>query len=292
MFLHIDGDIIKYRAGFAAEKTFYYLSTTREDGVMRFQYKKELVAYCKAHGLEAKDVHYEKAREAEPVENAVYNSRSIISKICENMQCDDLRVYLSGPTNFRDKLATAAEYKGNRPDEAKPVHGPSIVEFLQKKYDCDMSDGEEADDTMGIAQYAMWLRDPYESVIVTLDKDLDMIPGLHYNFVKDKSYYIDEVTAMRKFYMQVITGDTVDNIIGCYRIGPAGAAKLIDIPKGEVPLPELEKRWWRTCVEVYEDIMGKYPEKYPPISPEELALENARLLWIRREVNEIWEPRK
>src|SRR5574343_1568457 len=69
---------------------------------------------------------------------------------------------------------------------------------------------------------------PEDTIIVTLDKDLDMIPGLHYNWVKNTIYDVNEDEALRFFYKQLLIGDTSDNIVGIRGIGPVKAKTLID----------------------------------------------------------------
>jgi 5'-3' exonuclease len=280
MFLHIDGDILKYRAGFAAEKMWYYLQLSA-DKVARFNYKKDMLAHCEQEGIESPN--YEQQREAEPESNALYNVRSQVRSILESTGTEDYCIYLSGDTNFRDGIATIAEYKGNRVS-AKPIHAPAIDAFIREEYECSVSEDEEADDEMAYNHYKMWEEDEYSTAICTIDKDLDMLPGLHFNFVKDMKYYVAEDAAMRNFYMQIITGDAVDNILGCKGLGPAAAARIIGL-KGD------ERSWWDIIVRTYTEQQQKNPEQWPPtMLPHEIALENARLLWIRRHPFELWEP--
>ncbi len=65
---------------------------------------------------------------------------------------------------------------------------------------------------------------------MSIDKDLDMIRGWHYNFIKDKKYFIDDQQAIKHFYTQILTGDRVDNIIGLRGIGPKKAEKISFTP--------------------------------------------------------------
>ena len=94
-------------------------------------------------------------------------------------------LFLTGKNNFRTEKAVTAPYKGNRKSE-KPHHYGLLRDYLQYSWSAYLTDGIEADDMLAIR--ATELGD--DSVIVTLDKDLDQVAGWHYNFVKKDKYYI------------------------------------------------------------------------------------------------------
>ena len=73
---------------------------------------------------------------------------------------------------------------------------------------------------------------------------------------------------MRFFYKQILMGDSADNIKGMPRVGAVRSEKML------APY-STELEFYRCCVEG----LGK-----------ERVLENARLLWLRREPNQVWEP--
>ncbi len=105
---------------------------------------------------------------------------------------------------------------------------------------------------------------------MSIDKDLDMIRGWHYNFVKDKKYLIEDHDAIKHFYTQILTGDRVDNIIGLKGVGPKKAEKILE-----------------DCVteeDMYKAVLKAYD------NDETRVLENGQLLWIRRKENQIWSP--
>jgi len=242
------------------------------DEYLQFDNKKAANAWCDENGGLPYDI-IEHERKLEPVENALYNVKSLIRNMCEKLDSQDLTVYLSGPTNFREGIATIRPYKGNRDENHKPAHGPAIKEYLHKKYDVVVSDGEEADDTVSYSHYRMWLQDEYSSVIVSTDKDLDMVPGLHYNFIKDESYYVTPEEGMRWFYTQLLMGDPTDNIPGLPGIGKVKARKA---------LADCE-----TELDMYSVARALYVQGYPD-NPDDALVENARLLWMRLEPNQWW----
>jgi len=132
-------------------------------------------------------------------------------------------LFLTGKGNFRHDIAVTQPYKGNRADTAKPEYYHQLRQHLVDKWEAKVIDGMEADDMLAIRQ-----EEDDETMIVTLDKDLDQITGWHYNFVSKEKYFIDEKTALLNFYMQFLTGDRVDHILGVRGIGKVKARKLLE----------------------------------------------------------------
>lgn len=274
----VDGDLLVYRCGFAAERTeyavSYYDAAYDEDITIWCENAKGAAAVRERLEQEGFEVETEKRKNLEPVENALYNVKSMIGTALESVQAmeEEVTIFLSGPTNYREALATLKPYKGNRDPEHKPTHGPAIKEYMAKTWPTVFSDGEEADDLLGIWQMRVFPEDPYGSVIVSVDKDLDMIPGLHYNFLKEESYYIDEDTGDYNFWKQMLTGDATDNIPGCPGIGPKKAEAALDgVEPSDRP---------RVVAELYVQL---YKENW-----RDAMLENGRLLWIRQKEDELW----
>ena len=132
-----------------------------------------------------------------------------LAKIVEGAECDDYTVYISGPTNFRNDVAVTHPYKFKRKDNEKPYHYQTVKDYLCGQEYTFITDGNEADDAMALAQTK-------ETVICTIDKDLDMVPGLHFNWRKDLLYSQDINDAHMWFCLQLLTGDwSTDSIIGC-----------------------------------------------------------------------------
>ena len=219
----IDGDIIGYRVGFAAED--------------------------------------------EPEKIAIARTATFLeTMLWEDLETDTYQGYITGPKNFRYEIAVTAPYKGNR-IAAKPKHLPLIRDYLVSAWDFKISEGEEADDCIAIDHVA----NNYESIIASIDKDFMQLKGKHWNFVKREMTEVTEEEALINFYMQVLTGDRTDNIIGIKGIGPIKAKQRL---AGCQSAAEM----YSACVEAY--------------GSEERVIENARLLWLRREPNEIWQAPK
>jgi len=279
MLIHLDGDVLVYRAGFAAEHVYHTVECAIGGEMMRARFadKERALAFLDEQGINYQGVAWSTDVEVQPEANALMIARSIINKILEDMSVgeDALRVYLSGAGNFRNGVATIKEYKANRANKRKPVHSAAIKGMLRREYNVILSDGQEADDDIGIAHYACWVRDPQSTVIATIDKDLDMIPGLHYNFVTGETRNIEPEEGMRWFWTQMLTGDTTDNIPGIPGVGKVKAAKILADLTGDAAL-------YGAVAEAYKSGYGE--------TWESALLENGRLLWIRREPDEWWSP--
>lgn len=199
---------------------------------------------------------------------AVSRMGNYVTKLLRFDYVDDYFGYITGRTNFRYEIANEKEYKGNRSGTRKPIHYLALRQYLMDKWGFELSVDEEADDAIGIAAYGMRSG---AFCVMSLDKDLDMLRGWHYNFVKDILYYVTEKEAIKHFYTQILTGDRVDNIPGLVGIGPVKAGRILEDCT-------TEKQLFDAVLEAY-------------VGNIELLTERARLLWIRRKDGEIWTPK-
>lgn len=172
-------------------------------------------------------------------------------------------LHLTGKTNFRNDYAVTTPYKGNRKGTEKPVHYELLREYLRTAWGATINEGIEADDMLAIRQTELG----DDSVIVTLDKDLNQVVGWHYNFVKKSKYYITEEEGLLNFYKQFLTGDKVDNIVGVKGIGEVKADKLLR--------DKTEAEMWAIVVEQ----LG-----------EDRAIENGHLLYMLRTHDDCFKP--
>jgi hypothetical protein len=284
--IRLDADLLIYRAGFAAERAIWFLGYGRftEEGweyVEKFPYKADLdvrldqvlpARRSREKGLEF-DTWAE--RELEPVENCLHNVRSMIEVTATQLQAhpyDDIILFLSGPTNFRDGIAKSRVYKGNREILHKPTHTAAIKDYMAARWELITSVDEEGDDTIAIEHLIDYYNYDPDCVLASTDKDLNMIPGVHYNFVKDERYVVTPQQGLSFFFKQLLMGDPSDNIPGLPGCGPKTADKLIGWTDN------LTEQWDIVRLE-YERALGTKWEEY--------LLEQALLLWIRREPNQF-----
>jgi hypothetical protein len=215
-----------------------------------------------------------------PLENCLQIAKGKLKDI-QNRYKGDLEVYVKGDgTNFRNDLATIAGYKANR-TALKPYYLEELRQYLINTWNAIEISGKEADDA--IATRAYEASKPY--VICSPDKDLDQIPGLHWNYAKNVEYDIHPDEARAFFWRQVLEGDSADNIKGCHKIGRVTAEKLV--------AGWLDDQL--TDVEIWDQILCQYcwstdKNACPYDNAIDAAIENARLVWMQTENLRLWTP--
>lgn len=219
----------------------------------------DIFVYRVGFASEDSEEHFAIARVTDLVNDIVF----------QQLACDDYKAYITGRGNFRNDVAITAPYKGNRKDMKKPKHYNALRKHLQR-LGAQLVEGMEADDAIAIE--ATNMRD--SCYIVSIDKDLDQVPGYHYNFVKKEEYYVTDEEGLLSFYKQILTGDKVDNIIGIKGVGPVKAAKLLEGCK-------TEQEMYDVCVKAYNDA-GEDGVKR--------VTENGKLLWLLRNLSQQWLP--
>jgi hypothetical protein len=268
MQLLIDADILLYKAGFAAQKTLRHVFEGEQGSPDAFYMGTyDNAADAKAFMEQYDDVFVETEIEAEPVGHAIHNLKTILERTCEENECSNYLLVLSGDCNFRDAVAFTRPYKGNRDKLHKPVHYAALKEYIIAKHPHIVAtDCMEGDDVLGIMQQGL------DTTICSIDKDLLMIEGIHYNLDSGKTAYQEGIDSWRAFVGQLITGDTVDNVPGLPGMGKKKAEKLLL----ETPRAEL-----------WDILSGMYMEAY---NNEDVIYEQARLLWILRTPEQLHTP--
>lgn len=114
-------------------------------------------------------------------------------------------------------------YKANRKKLRKPAGYRQLQEWVRnvaagRGWEVASLSDVEGDDVLGI------LYSPGD-VIVSHDKDMRTLPGLHLR--DDVVVEISKREADLAFYSQALTGDASDNYPGCPKYGPKTAAKLL-----------------------------------------------------------------
>jgi DNA polymerase-1 len=171
----------------------------------------------RAHAIERKV-------DAQPAANAVGIFKQIVEASVKGAECDSMEVYLSpsDKSNFRFKIDPA--YKENRKNVVKPTHWATLRAHAQKHMGALVCDGMEADDMLAIRAHEIGLD---KVTIISVDKDMKQVPCRHFDWRKKVTVTITPEEGWRLFYTQLLTGDSVDNIKGCPKIGPAKAAKAL-----------------------------------------------------------------
>ena len=190
-------------------------------------------------------------------------------------------ITFSDPGRVYFRHYVAPTYKGNRVDIERPQALTDVIAYIKDKYECTWRPGLEADDVMGILAGDPNLSDP---VIVTMDKDLQTIPGKWFNPFKIKRpMRINQRLADLNWLSQTLTGDSTDGYKGCPGIGPKRAEKIL-------ASSSVFRELWAIIERTYEDAGLSVNE----------AITQARLARIlrytdyREETGEIklWHPKE
>ena len=273
----IDGDWLAYTAGFASQKTRYVVPAM--SGSLEY----DNMTAVKDAGYLGDEVYSRVI--VDPIDHVLHTVKhmleSQLTKIHDKFKVDVKPVVLlDGSGNFREQIATIKQYKGNRPSDGKPKMHREIRTYLIYNWGAELVHGQETDDEMAIRQ----AQSKAKTIIVAVDKDMLQVPGWHLN--PNKGFkHIGPQEALERLYVQCLTGDSVDNIGGCYKIGPKGAQELIIGKKLKARhMYDLTLGCYYTSMERYGD------DIYGGLDAEAALLENMRLVYLRREPGEMWNP--
>lgn len=221
----------------------------------------DIVVYRMAAGADSKGLSLDEAKA-----NVDGMMEHILHETLDFPGPEDYQTFLTGRGNFRYDVAKAAPYKANRSGKPKPVYLPELRLHLEEEWGAIVSEGEEADDLISKAA----TQEGPTSCVASIDKDMHQLHCWHYNFVKRQWKFVEEFDGLRFFYSQILMGDNADNIMGIDGVGPLKAGQMLE---GCVT----EKDLYERCVKAYDGDADR-------------VVENGRLLWLRREPDELWEP--
>lgn len=135
------------------------------------------------------------------------------------------KIAVKGDSNFRDQVF--AKYKAHRAESPIAFAVKALRKRLVEEGIAIKAEGMEADD-----QIRIWRQEAKASntpcIICSVDKDLKMIPGKHYNLKSREISDISEEMAERVFYEQILKGDSTDNIGGLPGIGDIKARRMLE----------------------------------------------------------------
>ena len=249
----IDGDILAYELGFAAE-TAEKGAHPEGDGVPHWAMVEDM--------LERRIRHIE------------YECKADLPSI----------MYFTGKENFRHAIAKRSPYKQRAGH--KPIHWEGIRLYLKANYEYRERDGLEADDLMSLDRHLgiICTRDKDLRSVpgwhygweLTNQPSFGPREVAGYGAIQ---YDLDRKTikgyGLKFFLSQCLTGDPTDSIPGLPKCGPKGAFEVLE----------------RTTSyeEGLEAVANCYHNKYGPTAYDEL-LEQAQLLWMTRELHPDGQP--
>lgn len=196
---------------------------------------------------------------------------------------EDTFFYLTekSKTRYRDRFASTFVYKESREGAPSPRFITEMTQWMLDNLRTKIvsADVGEADDAVSIDAWSMWNAGNLDYRVAAVDKDLNQIPGNHYNYVTRKFTYISETQANRFFFKQLLMGDRADSIPGIPQIGDVRSTQAL-----------------KNCFTVeamWEKVLEMYKESYPDMNEDSLSsiiYERGNMLWMQRSEGQTWYP--
>lgn len=147
----------------------------------------------------------------------------------------DLVLCVGAKGNWRKRIDP--DYKASRGGKKKPLGYWAAIDWLRGEYDVRQMDWLEADDVIGLLhtgpEFKAFGR---ETVVVSNDKDMLMLPGKLYDFHQPNPRVV-EITpreADTNHLIRALAGDATDGYKGAAGVGEKKAAEwLAAVPRGE-----------------------------------------------------------
>jgi len=173
----IDGDILRYEIGYAAETG--WKAITDRDEIPPFDYVKDLLDGRIAYILNATGA-------------------------------TEYEMFLTEGQTFRDEIAITKPYKGNRIDK-KPWHYYNLTAHINGAHPTTVVRGIEADDQIAIVHISS---EPNATIICSRDKDLRQVPGLLYSWELGKQPSFGPVEITKTGMLSLSKGQSDSKIKG------------------------------------------------------------------------------
>lgn len=231
MKLWVDADPLIYQAAYVAEYNIWSV------GDQHFKYKKEAEEYKIRTGL--LEVELGKTPVLEDISLAISAMKNSIRGVidqCVNVYpgISEYTLVISGVSNYRNKIS--ANYKVGR---VKPTYYAELRNKILN-WGAIVQEQLEADDLIAVLHTKEYKKDKASSVIATIDKDLYILPGLHYDWRRKEAKDVTPEYAQRWFFRQLLHGDRTDTIKGIHRVGKETAKAFIDSLAGKYAEEKLE----------------------------------------------------
>ncbi len=287
MILLQEGDELAYRCAFACQKNHYVIHTGKTTKDLKGAFnKRQIKEFFKERGKAIEKDYVLESYLVTEKPHIVKHTIDIMVKKLYNLQIenvctkiDTVKLFLSPSdhSNFRYLTATipgpkGPGYKAGR--QEKPKLLKLVRDRLINTWGAIEISGYEADDALGI--YAS-----EDTILSHIDKDINMIPGNHYNHVSGQYYNVPEGLGnlsynnnkligrgLKFFYAQLLMGDSTDNIPGIPKVGPKTSWNLLEALETEE--------------ECFNAVYTMYKQYYGDTEARNALKEIASLLWIVR----------
>lgn len=148
----------------------------------------------------------------------------------EMLGADFIYLAFSDRENWRKKILPT--YKQNRKAKRKPFVYAELKKYAEEVYKAYQLQDLEGDDVLGLLapkNGGMARHIKGDRIIVSIDKDMKTVPGLHFDPNKPEEGIVEvsEDQADYNHMLQTLTGDVTDGYKGCPGVGPKKAEKIL-----------------------------------------------------------------
>jgi len=202
----------------------------------------------------------------------IHNAVSTVIKRCGTDKIAAWVEVCENKFNFRNHVATTRPYKGNRKGKVKPPLLNAAKHYMVEQGYARWCNYIESEDKMLIEANKYGIE---HSIFSYIDKDCRQQHGRVYDYKKDELYEITPDEAALNFYMQVLTGDSTDNIVGIMGTGfrkqivVDAKKKLLTLEQAAMPL--FVAQTYAKCEYSYDYLV-----------------EQCRLLYLLRKAHEVY----
>lgn len=203
---------------------------------------------------------------------------------------ESCKILLTSPASdkgFRYQIATVKPYQGQRTGGRRPKNWGVLRQLLESQSTgiaTYITDDAEADDLFGMfGRHLGW----QNVVHFTQDKDMRMLPGWHLTWLEMRLHWVgegfeyvfdDKVYGTKWFWLQMLHGDTADNVPG---LPKCRNLKGNFVPCGEKAAARVLEGC-HTNEEARDRVCAAYQDWYGHLWGH-AVLEQACLLWMRRD---------
>lgn len=220
----------------------------------------------------------------EPIKNMYYNINSMVRKTLKMTGAETYKIYLTPPGKDNFRFDIFPEYKANRKDTRKPIYIEEARDYLIKRWNAEVTNGQEADDACSVLHYRLGnisdIHNPLYniSVLCSIDKDFNNCAGWHFNYRNNNFSLVSSIQALYNFYLQILTGDSSDGIPRIKKgWRQAETEKKLKEAKTELDMCQIvREELGKICDKGIEEINKQ-------------ILWRGQCLWLRREANELWQ---
>ena len=225
----------------------------------------DIVLHRVMYGLGPKEGHDEEDYDVdEDYEIWLTNYNNLIQDVYESTFADEYHVFISGPTNFREKIYP--EYKQSTTRKAAREKRGELYRrakrYVTTQKRTYVSRDREADDSIA----SSWFACPHRVIIASNDKDLRQCSGSHYDIRTRTISTVTKDEAKKNFCRQMLWGDSIDNIPGVPGIGEVKSLRILDNAK---------KSYIAAVIDTYKSKYGKEWETQYDLM--------GNLLWLQRQ---------